>query len=170
MGVMCRSKSTTKKRAKFLRLLEQTGNVSKASLLSCLGRRYLYHYRENDERFAAAWDAAIEKSMDVLEEEARRRAFNGTPEPVFYQGSVCGTVLRYSDSLLMFLLKGGKPDKYADRKQVSGPGGGPIESKQEIRQTVVEEVPYDEMLRIAQKMRELTSNGHEISQQPLATD
>jgi hypothetical protein len=43
-------------------------------------------------------------------------------EPRFYQGRLCGTVQKYSDALLIFLLKSRRPEKYADRgeQQLSG--------------------------------------------------
>ena len=43
---------------------------------------------------------------DALEAEARRRAVEGVRKPVFYQGVICGWVGEYSDTLLIFLLKG----------------------------------------------------------------
>ena len=45
----------------------------------------------------------------------------------FYKGSVCGVVRKYSDSLLMFLLKGARPDVYREqmRHEHAGVAGGP---------------------------------------------
>ncbi len=51
-------------------------------------------------------------AFDVLKDEAIRRGYEGWREPVFYQGHQCGTIRRYSDRLLMALLKLGKPEKY----------------------------------------------------------
>jgi hypothetical protein len=51
--------------------------------------------------FAATWTRAREDAVDVLEAEARRRALN------------------QSDSLLMFLLRAERPDKYRDRVRVA---------------------------------------------------
>lgn len=59
-----------------------------------------YTYRAQDAEFAENWDAAIAKSVSALEEMARKRA------------------LTYSDTLLIFLLKGNMPEKYGDRVQV----------------------------------------------------
>jgi hypothetical protein len=117
------------KRARFLKELARTGNVCEAARLSCLGRAWLYEYRKRDPSFDAAWERALDVAADALESEARRRAMEGTWEPVFHQGDIVGGVRRYSDSLLMFLLKGNKPDKFAERRQVSGPGGGPQEHR-----------------------------------------
>lgn len=84
--------------------------------------------RERDTAFAEQWDAAVEAGTDVLEDEALRRAKDGTNEPVFYQGVRCGLVRKYSDTLLIFLLKARRPAKFSDRQSValSGPNGEPL--------------------------------------------
>jgi hypothetical protein len=113
---MSRTERTAKKRAAFLSsLIETGGNVSRACEFAGIARQRVYEWRGDDIEFARAWDEAVEAGTDELEEEARRRAFNGVDEPVFYQGEECGTIRKYSDTLLIFLLKGRKPDKYRDR-------------------------------------------------------
>jgi hypothetical protein len=66
-----------------------------------------------------------------------RRARDGIEEPRFYEGAVCGHVRKYSDALLIFLLKARRPEKYSDKVTTThqGPDGGPIT---EIRRVVVE--------------------------------
>ena len=53
----------------------------------------------------------------------------GVDEPVFYQGAQCGAVRKYSDTLLIFMLKARRPEKYRERANVelTGQGGGPVE-------------------------------------------
>ena len=86
-------------------------------------RRTAYNYRESDPEFAAEWDDAIEEAVELLELEARRRAYDGVDEPVFYRGMECGVVRKYSDNLTMFLLKAHKPEKYRERSEVKHSGG-----------------------------------------------
>jgi hypothetical protein len=43
-----------------------------------------------------------------------RRAYHGVEEPVFYKGVQCGSVTKYSDRLLMFLLQARNPAKYRE--------------------------------------------------------
>lgn len=120
---------TDKKRSGFLALLRDTGgNVTKACESAGIGRRSAYEWREADPEFAAEWDEAVEAGTEELEEEARRRAFSGVDEPVFYQGEVCGEVRKYSDTLLIFLLKGRRPEKYREniKAELGGPDGGPV--------------------------------------------
>ena len=40
-----------------------------------------------------------------MEDEAVRRAVEGVPRPVFYQGQIVGAVQEYSDELLIRMLK-----------------------------------------------------------------
>lgn len=106
-----------KKRA-FLAAYAEAGNVKKAAELSDVHRSTHYDWLGADAEYAAAFALADEDAGDNLEAEARRRAVEGVPEPVYYQGDVVGTVQKYSDTLLIFLLKGTRPEKYADRVRV----------------------------------------------------
>ena len=56
----------------------------------------------------------MELGTEALEYEAVRRAYHGVAEPVFYNGVQCGSVTKYSDKLLMFLLKARNPAKYRE--------------------------------------------------------
>lgn len=90
-----------------------------------------YDQRARDSDFARAWDDAARKGDDArvlqLEAEADRRAIEGVNEPVFHEGRVCGHKRRYSDTLLIFRLKALRPDKYRERAEIMGGGGGPLE-------------------------------------------
>lgn len=108
---------THEKRSQFLALLAEYGNVTRAAEESGLGRVYLYQARKHDPDFAAEWDDASKVGAARLEDEARKRAAEGWDEPVWYQGVQCGTVRKYSDTLLICLLKAHHPDKYADRQK-----------------------------------------------------
>jgi hypothetical protein len=77
--------------------------------------------------------------MDRLESEAFRRAHDGVDEPIVGRigkdlDGVVTTVKRYSDGLLQFLLKAHRPEVYKDRvaQEVSGPGGGPVQTETKI--------------------------------------
>ena len=125
-----RTKRTAKKEEEFLDLLRTGTTVTKACKIVNIGRVTVYEWRQADEAFAKRWDEAIEIGTDSLEDEAVRRAHDGVDRPVFYQGDVCGHVREYSDTLLMFMLKGRRPEKFKDRAthEVTGPGGGPVET------------------------------------------
>ena len=76
----------------------------------------MYRWRAEDKKFAAEWMQALSEACDVLEEEARRRAVFGTMEPVYFKGEAVGTIRRFSDVLLIFLMKA------ADRKRFDPQG------------------------------------------------
>lgn len=120
-----RVRYTKDRKKEFLEALEKTANVSQAAREAGGGRRAWYRVKEADLEFSDAWDAAVEVATDALETEARRRAVSGVLEPVYYQGKKCGAIRKYSDTLLIFLLKGHRPKKYADFHRVEG-GGAPI--------------------------------------------
>ena len=67
-----------------------------------------------DPEYKAQFEAAKLQAADMLEDEAIKRATIGG-----------------SDTLLIFLLKGARPQKYRDnvRQEVTGPGGGAVVHK-----------------------------------------
>jgi hypothetical protein len=108
-----------KKRA-FLAAYGETGNVRLACHAAQIGRSSHYRWLD-DSDYAEQFEQAKTDAVDVLEAEARRRAVEGWEEPVgWYKGQAGGTVRRYSDTLLIFLLKGAAPRKYRERMEVSG--------------------------------------------------
>jgi hypothetical protein len=134
-------------RSVFLTALAACGNVSLAARAACVNRDTAYEHRRRDFDFAARWADAIEEASDALEAEARRRAVDGVNEPVVYQGELMGvwvgtdgkpatkdaegarfiplTLKKYSDVLLIFLLKGNRPDKYRERIGIGGDQDAP---------------------------------------------
>ena len=126
---MSRTERTAEKRAAFLSALEETANVKLSCEQSGLPRQTAYDWRRADGQFAEAWEAALDIGTDALEDEAVRRAMQGTDKPVYYQGDECGTVREYSDTLLIFMLKARRPDRFKDRShhELTGKDGGPIE-------------------------------------------
>ncbi len=115
-----RTKRTPKKVETFFGVLRAGGSVSKAASAAGVGRTAVYQWRRSDPEFKAAWDDAVETGTDALEDEAFRRAFEGVEEPVFYQGDVVGHVRRYSDTMLIVMLKARRPEKYKEHRHVSG--------------------------------------------------
>lgn len=110
---------TSRRRAAFLDALAETGNVSAAARTAGVSRSHAYTLKAADPDFAAEWTDSLEAAVDALEAEARRRALDGVETPHFHQGRVCGTVRKYSDTLLMFLLRAHRPERYRER-----PGAG----------------------------------------------
>ena len=102
----------------FIEALRATGNVTRAAQYAGRSRNQAYHVRRHSEDFAAQWDEALGEGIDLLDAEARRRAVTGIDKPVFYKGEVVGSIKKYSDSLLMFLLRAHRPQKFRDGGKV----------------------------------------------------
>ncbi len=128
---------------KFLTALEDGANVTAAAEAAGITRQNAYAYRREDEDFARKWDEALDVGIGSLEDEAIRRARDGVEEPIYQRGEYCGTMRRYSDTLLIFLLKAHKPEKYnpPTRQEVSGPDGGAVQ----VRVTGFEDLTDDEL-------------------------
>ncbi len=104
-----RTKFTAKKRETFLSMLAEGWSVTKACRAIGISRRCAYDHRSADADFAAEWDAAWEEGGDVIEDEMLRRAVEGVEKPVYQGGVLVGLVQEYSDTLMIFALKGRKP-------------------------------------------------------------
>lgn len=121
-------------KALFVAALAKSPNVSGACQRAKVSRSWAYAQRDDDPEFAAAWDEALETGVDEAEGELHRRAVKGVLEPVFYKGEEVGHIRRHSDTLLMFLLKAHRPEKYKEtvRSELTGANGGPIEQRAKV--------------------------------------
>lgn len=136
-----KTKRTPKKRTapdwapRVLAELAKSGSISKACELASVTRSLFYTRRDNDEAFAKQCSDAIEESIEILELEARRRAHEGLERKKFDRGEplldpATGQQYierEYSDTLLIFLLKAHRPDKYRERQEVLH--GGKIQNE-----------------------------------------
>jgi hypothetical protein len=109
---------TPEKKKEFLEHLSETCNVSRSAEKAGVSRMVCYQHRAADHAFAALWEEAMRIGAEALEDEVRRRAFEGVDEPVFYQGAESGTIKKYSDTLAIFLLKGALPEKYRENSKI----------------------------------------------------
>jgi len=110
----------------YLDALAEHGNVTKAARAAGMKLKTILQYRKADEQFAEAEELAQQEAADALEWAARERAVNGVEEQRYDKdGNLVATRTVYSDSLMTLLLKGAKPDKYADRSkaEISNPDG-----------------------------------------------
>lgn len=118
------TRRTTKKdwRPVFLGALSDGASITRAAETAGIGRRTAFDHRHRDEGFALAWHEAAEAGADRLEDEARRRAAEGTLKPVYQGGKLVGEIREYSDTLLIFLLKGKRPEVFRDNVKVEHSG------------------------------------------------
>ena len=111
-------KLTPEKISAFLHVLSETCNVGKSCAAVGISRQTAYGWRDDDPEFAAAWDRAKAVGVTALEDEAHRRAFEGTDKPIVHQGVITDTMKEYSDTLAIFLLKAHAPDRYRERSSI----------------------------------------------------
>jgi hypothetical protein len=114
-------------------------------------RETLYNWRLVDPEFARVWDAAYTARVDHLEDVAFQRATEG------------------SDQLLMFLLKGGRSERYGDKRQLD------VRNHTDIDVRVLRSLPVDELLarltalRDAQRDLEIEGNVIDLDEQRQVT-
>jgi hypothetical protein len=103
-------------------------SYEKAADAAKIGRTALFAWKKADAKFNDECLAAEEAGTDRLEDEATRRAVKGTLRPVFYKGEQVGSIREYSDTLLIFLLKARRPDKFKESvaHEHGGKDGRPI--------------------------------------------
>lgn len=102
----------------FLVAFAELGNITAAARSVGIDRRSHYDWLRSDPAYPDLFAEAEEQAIESLEQEARRRAVHGTEEPVFWKGEQVGGVRKYSDTLLIFLLKGARPERYRERFDV----------------------------------------------------
>ena len=110
----------------FLKHYADLGTIRHASAAADIAVQTHYDWLEAPE-YAEKWAAAQEQFVEHLEREAARRAVDGQEVGVYFQGERVGVERRPSDNLLMFLLKGRRPEVYKDRQEITGAGGGPVQ-------------------------------------------
>ena len=126
--------SPEKRREAFLDRLRKDPNIAKAARAVGYTRQRMYQMRDEDPAFAEAWNEALLEAIDMAEGEVYRRGVKGTLKPVYQGGAKVGTIREYSDTLLIFLLKAHKPEKYREtsRQELTGPDGGPIQTQGQV--------------------------------------
>ncbi len=109
----------------FLEEYKQCAAITHACKIALIARQRHYKWLEKDPAYAKTFEEAKIAATDALVAEARRRAVQGVEEPIFYKGKLVQTIRKYSDTLLIFLLKGALPEVYRERYEISG-GKKPI--------------------------------------------
>jgi hypothetical protein len=122
---MKKLKLTRERQERFLKALAGTGIVSTAVEIAGTSRTRVYELRKRNPGFAAGWEEAEERAADALEAEAWRRAVVGVQEPLVSSGKVVRdddgqpiAIRRYSDALMIALLKARRPERFKDRAVV----------------------------------------------------
>ena len=115
------------KKRKYLTAFALCGKIHESERLSGIHHHYHYCWLKEDSDYAEAFEVATQMAANRMEDEIRRRAFDGTNDPVVYQGEISGvwvneegqqvtkgtpgavlvplTVKKYSDNLAMITIK-----------------------------------------------------------------
>lgn len=112
----------------FIEMLADTGCVETAAGAVRMSAQGAYALRRapGGEAFAAAWQAAVQQGALKLVDVAFTRVLKGTEEPVFDRdGNVIGHKTRYSERLMMFLLRAHLPERYAHARRAERPECAP---------------------------------------------
>ncbi|MGR3481677.1 hypothetical protein [Salipiger marinus] len=102
---------------RFIATLAATGIVTQAAMSIGKSMEALYKLRNKPgaEGFAAAWDAALERGVQRLEDTALARAIQGTP---VWKSDGDGGILTYgtqhNEALVMFFLRNRRPERYSE--------------------------------------------------------
>lgn len=138
-----------KKMETFIKLLEESGNITLSAKSAKVSTPTLYYYRESDEEFRLSWEIAMERWSDKMESEAF---------------SLIGEQFKEKDyksnpALLIFLLKGAKPNKYQEHVQQDTTAMKLID---ELKTFAVEEKKKKKKPSVPSKMNVAISEANKI--------
>ena len=108
------AQNSSPKKVAFLAAYSRCGCVTQAADAAKVHRTSHQYWMRSDPDYPEAFRQAQREANDFLFRVARKRATKGWLEPVFHEGTVCGHKRKFSDVLLMFLMKGAEPEKYRD--------------------------------------------------------
>lgn len=137
--------SGRKLQAAFLAAYEECGQISAAALMAGMDRTTHYKWMREDGSYVERFEESHMVYVDNMEAEARRRAVEGVEIPIYYMGRKVGHKKMFSDTLLIFLLKGELPDKYKER------GEQEVKHSGQIHKTDLSELSIEELEKIAGK-------------------
>ncbi len=109
-----RNSITPERQRAFIAMLAATGIVTQAArhVGASLETLYSLRHRAGAEGFSAAWDMALDRGMARLEDCALERAILGEERPIVSFGQVLGSWRRYDTTLITFLLRQRRSDRF----------------------------------------------------------
>lgn len=116
----------------FLRQFALIGNVTSAAQLVRIDRMRHYEWLADTEKYPeyrARFQQAEVEFCDAIERAVAQRGIYGFDRPVYQGGKLVGHERVFSDALLQMAAKAHLPHKYRERLDISGPGGGPIQTE-----------------------------------------
>ena len=113
---------------KFLEIYTETFNFTAAAKAIHYDRSNLWKLINGTESLKKQFEDAKSAKIDQAEQELFRRA-NGYEEDIIFKRTKTGTTTKYSDNLLLALMKAHRPEKYSNNTSIelTGADKGPIE-------------------------------------------
>ena len=112
-----RNSITAGRQRAFIAHLAATGIVTQAAMHIGASMEALYKLRNRPgaEEFSAAWDAAVERGVQRLEDCALARAIDGVPEwKTDRDGGLITYGVKHNEALVMFFLRNRRPERYSE--------------------------------------------------------
>jgi hypothetical protein len=128
---------TTLRQKRFLACFEVAASVQLAAKWAGVSRQAHYLWLNEDPDYPERFRLAESRAARALEDEAVRRAKQGTIKAIRYKGRIVGHELEYSDTLMVQLLKANNPKKFLERSTVAhtdGEGGSLISALRSVIQ------------------------------------
>jgi hypothetical protein len=125
--------------AKFIDAFRDTSLVTEAARVCGKGRSTVYRERQRNEDFALAWAEAEEWVTEELEQEAKRRALEG------------------SDTLLIFLLKAKRPLVYRESVKLDHGGKIGVQVEEGVNEAISDYL--GDIQRLAERLGALADRG-----------
>ena len=118
-----RNSITPDKQRAFIAHLAATGIVSQAARKIGRSMEALYKLRgrAGAEGFAAAWDAAVDRGVQRVEDCALERAINGVEDWRYTDGHWSSMGTKHNEALVMFFLRNRRADRYSEHIQPGHP-------------------------------------------------
>ncbi len=102
------------KKKRFLEHYKKLFTISRACEATGITRTTYYRWMDDCPSFKTSFEQARQRTTELLEAEAIRRAYEGVEQPIIRNGFTVGVTKEYSDTLLIFLLKAADPTKYRE--------------------------------------------------------
>jgi hypothetical protein len=105
---------TPERQIAFIEALAETGIIEEACRRVGISDTAAYELRRQPRGapFRQAWDAALDYSMHLVEQDAAVRSRKGVARPIFYKGEQVGEYRHFDERLTMFLLRTRRPERY----------------------------------------------------------
>jgi hypothetical protein len=110
----------------FLDHVAAHGMVNKAAKAVGVSLKRIEMLTAESIEFEEALREATETAADRIEQEVHRRAIDGVPKGVYYQGAKVDEEVQYSDTLLALLIKAKRRSVFGDKQEITGANGGPL--------------------------------------------